>query len=105
MPKPNVKANIMNMRRFALAVAASPTLPTSRPTHIALIDPLSDSRTLDARVGNANATRVLTIGPLIRLRRPAICLFCPAFSVRTALFRRQRREAERFTKLRLEFDH
>ena len=64
-------ANIRNMTRFALEVAASAPSPRKRPTHTALIEPLSDWRMLPPSVGSANRTSVRVIGPRVRSWRPA----------------------------------
>ena len=56
---------------LALAVAASAPSPKNRPTQIELIDPLSDCRMFDAKVGSANRMSVRVIGPDVRSRAPA----------------------------------
>jgi len=66
MPNPNTTENIRNMVMFALAVAASACAPRKRPTQMALIDPFSDWRMLDANVGMANSSNADAIGPCVR---------------------------------------
>src|SRR5205085_12060099 len=48
----------------------SSDLPMKRPTQMALIVPFSDWRIEEASVGSAKASRVLAIGPSVRLPRP-----------------------------------
>src|SRR5947209_12816803 len=70
IPKPNTKAVSRNITMLALEVAASAPSPRKRPTQIALIVPFSDCRIEEASVGSAKASKVLAIGPSVRLPRP-----------------------------------
>ena len=65
-PKPNTNANIRNITPLALVVAASAFSPSSRPTQIALIDPLSVWIILPISIGIEKAISVLKIGPWVR---------------------------------------
>jgi len=60
------------MMILALAVAASASGPRKRPTHMALIDPLSDWRMFYANVGIANSISVDAIGPCVRSFAPVL---------------------------------
>ena len=68
MPTPNTAPSSRNITLFALAVAVSACSPRKRPTHTALMEPLSDCNTLPPRMGSANANRVRAIGPSVRVR-------------------------------------
>ena len=68
MPKPNTAETSRNITSPALVVAASARSPSSCPIQIALIEPLIDWSTLDPKVGSANSSSVLPIGPVVRSR-------------------------------------
>ena len=55
---------------LAFEVAASAFSPRKRPTHTALIDPLSDCRIFDASVGSAKRSSAEPMGPVVRSRWP-----------------------------------
>src|SRR3546814_6116079 len=60
------------MIRLALVVAASARAPRKRPTHIELIEPLSDCRMFEPSIGNANNSRPRPTGPATR-SIPPLC--------------------------------
>lgn len=78
MPNPNTTEYMRNMMRLALAVAASACAPRKRPTQIALIDPLSDWRILDTRVGMAKSSSADAIGACVRSLAPCPGPLIPA---------------------------
>src|SRR5206468_13120130 len=99
MPNPNTNAVSRNITMLALEVAASAPSPRRRPTQIALMVPFSDWRIELASVGSAKASRVLAIGPSVRLPRPDL-RFAPA-SAMLSLPEPLQRSAEAFGLSRL----
>jgi len=71
MPIPNTEPIRKNMMLLALAVAVSAASPRNLPTQMALTDPFSDCAMLPARIGSANMSRLVPIGPSVSER---VCL-------------------------------
>src|SRR3546814_652601 len=81
--RPNTPANSRNMIRLALVVAASARAPRKRPTHIELIEPLSDCRMFEPSIGNANNSRPRPTGPATRSIPPLCAAVAAGFTATT----------------------
>lgn len=72
MPTPNISPSRKSKISVALVVAASASGPSSRPTHIALMEPFSDCSALVPSTGSENISSVRAIGPCVRSMRAGL---------------------------------